>query len=262
MYEYSKLRSGGTYEFYSPVDDMIVEGVSLAQLIDGYYQLSVKGRDLVPQHAQTTDVPRRPGVWLDWVQDQAQEITVTFKLEVDSSEAFRHAYHKLNAFLRQNSDRSLSVRFKDEMPLEYQMIFLGADIPSETGFSYIGQLNFLVPDPYKKGPEVRITDGKIRLRNNLAVLPTSIRVRVAKLTDTVEIVNGALRIVLKGSYQSGKDIEVNFKDDYVDIRYNDQSVLHELALHSDLENFLIEDGDTITAVNATVTEVVWRERYL
>jgi len=119
----------------------------------------------------------------------------------------------------------------------------------------------LVPDGFKKTREQTST-GKISLSSSFEVTPVSITVTTSKATDTVKITNGRQTISFTGTYEANKDIVIEFKQDEVKATYKNRSILSELDLFSDLENFKVSNFDNITATNATVKEVVWRDERL
>ena len=67
---------------------------------------------------------------------------------------------------------------------------------------------------------------------------------------------------LAGIYEGAKDIVIEFNQDEVKATYKNRSILSELDLFSDLENFKVRNYDNITATNATIKEVVWRDERL
>lgn len=79
------------------------------------------------------------------------------------------------------------------------------------------------------------------------------------MTDRVQIVNGSKVISFSGSYAPGQDIVISFDPDEVKATYGNRNILSELDRFSPLEQFKVKNGDTITAVNAVVKKVVWRD---
>ena len=52
---------------------------------------------------------------------------------------------------------------------------------------------------------------------------------------------------------------MTFGNEEVTAVYNGRNILSELERFSPLEQFTVKNGDTITAKNATVKRVVWRD---
>ncbi|HEL1620310.1 TPA: hypothetical protein TXL63_002211, partial [Streptococcus suis] len=101
--------------------------------------------------------------------------------------------------------------------------------------------------------------GLISLSDALEVLPESITATPTGTVNQVQIINGTKILSFSGSYVAGKDIVVTFGDEEVTATYNGRSILSELERFSPLEQFTVKNGDRITARNATVKNVVWRD---
>ena len=52
---------------------------------------------------------------------------------------------------------------------------------------------------------------------------------------------------------------MTFDQEEVTATYNGRSILSELDRFSPLEQFTVKNGDTITAKNASVKKVVWKD---
>lgn len=260
MYKYSKMRKGGgDNPLLLPSDDMKVNGRSLSEWVSGYRQLTVSGRGLLGQKVTTTEVPGRRGVWVEDVIDSERVIEIKYKLEATTSEGLREKFAKLNKVLRTLSpDGFLDLKFADEPDFTYYGFYSDADDVEETGLSIISKFSLIVPDGYKKKDPQNST-GAISLTHAIEVLPDSIIVTVSKTTDNVQIINGNKVLSFRGSYQQGKDIELDFRGDEVTIRYDNRNILSELERFSPLEIFTVKNRDTLTAKNASIKRVVWRD---
>lgn len=263
MYGYSKLEKHNENVAFEPSDNMTINGVTLDRVVDGYRQLTVTGRGLVAQSVKTTSISGRRGVWVEDISDPERVLEIKYQLTADSSAELREKFFSLNKFLRINQASSgmLQVSFKDEPDYYYYAIFNGADAIEENALTVVSRFSLLVPDGFKKTREQTST-GKISITSGFEVTPVSITVTTSKATDTVKITNGRQTISFTGTYEANKDIVVEFNKDEVKATYKDRSILSELDLFSDLENFKVRPFDTITATNATVKEVVWREERL
>ena len=91
------------------------------------------------------------------------------------------------------------------------------------------------------------------------MLPESITVTPIGTVNQVQIINGTKILSFSGSYTAGKDIVVTFDQEEVTATYNGRSILSELDRFSPLEQFTVKNGDTITAKNASVKKVVWKD---
>ena len=79
------------------------------------------------------------------------------------------------------------------------------------------------------------------------------------MVNQVQIINGTKILSFSGSYVAGKDIVVRFGADEVTATYDGRNILSELERFSPLEQFTVKNGDRISAQNATVKNVVWRD---
>lgn len=260
MYNYASLekidREVATLE---PSDNLIINGKPLNRLIDGYRHLTVTGRGLLGQNVTTTKVPGRRGVWVDDLSDEERTLEIKYQLLAGTSAQLRYRFAKLNKILRTHAQSGfLEISFMDEPEYIYYGYFSGADTFEETSLSIVSKFSLLIPDGYKK-KRPQTSTGPISLIDALEVLPESITVTPSKVTDRVQIVNGSKIISFSGSYAPGQDIVISFDPDEVKVTYGNRNILSELDRFSPLELFKVRDGDRITAVNAVVKKVVWRD---
>lgn len=260
MYNYANLKKlDQAVTSLEPSDNLIINGQPLNSLIEGYRHLTVSGRGLLAQNVSTTKVTGRRGVWVEDLSDEERIIEIKYQLTADTSAQMRDKFAKLNKILRTpGSSGFLEISFMDEAEYIYYGYFNGADSFEETSLSIVSKFSLLIPDGYKK-KRPQTSTGPISLVDALEVLPESITVTPSKVTDRVQIVNGSKVISFSGSYAPGGDIVVSFEPDEVKATYNGRNILSELDRFSPLELFKVRDGDTITAVNAVVKKVVWRD---
>ena len=260
MYNYASLgkldREVATLE---PSDNLIINGQPLNNLVEGYRHLTVTGRGLLGQNVSTTKVPGRRGVWVDDFTDEERLLEIKYQLTANTSAQMRYRFANLNRILRAHAPSGfLEISFRDEPEYIYYGYFNGADSFEETSLSIISKFSLLIPDGYKKKRPQNST-GLISLVDALEVLPESITVTPSKVTDRVQIVNGNKVISFSGSYAPSGDIVISFDPDEVKATYGERNILSELDRFSPLEDFTVRHGDRITAVNATVKRVFWRD---
>lgn len=259
MYGYSKLEKNNNITAFEPSDNMSINGTPLNRLVDGYTHLTVAGRGLLGQTVKKSSVPGRRGVWVEDVSDDERQLEIKYKLEADTSSKMRDKFAKLNKILRTHASSGfLEITFKDEPEYVYYGYFSGADDIEEKSLSIISKFTILVPDGYKK-KQAQNSTGPIALSDALEVLPEFITVTPTGTVNQVQIINGTKVLSFSGSYAAGKDIVVTFGDEEVTATYNGRSILSELERFSPLEEFTVKNGDTITAKNAVVKKVVWRD---
>lgn len=260
MYGYSKLEKHNDIVAFEPSDNMSINGTPVNEIVDGYRQLSVSGRGLVGQEVKTTSIAGRRGVWIEDISEPSRVLEIKYQLEAETSEALREKFDKLNLFLRttSNESKTLEITFKDEPNFTYYAIFSGADSFEENSKSIVSRFSLLVPDGYKKS-QLKTSTGIIELTGAFEVMPEKIVVTTTKTTDTVRITNGRQTISFTGAYDANQDITILFETEEVKALYKNRSILSELDLFSDFENFKVRNRDTISATNATVKEVKWRD---
>lgn len=260
MYNYASLKKvDGTITAFEPSDNMSINGVPLNQLVEGYRHLTVTGRGLLGQSVKSTSVPGRRGVWVEDVSDDERVLEIKYQLEAKSSAEMRDKFAKLNKILRTYASSGyLEITFKDEPTFTYYGYYSDADDIEEKSLSVVSKFTLLVPDGYKKKSAQNST-GLVSLSDASEVLPESITVTPTGTVNQVQIINGTKILSFSGSYVAGKDIVVRFGADEVTATYNGRSILSELERFSPLEQFTVKNGDTITAKNATVKNVVWRD---
>lgn len=259
MYGYSKLEKHNDIVAIEPSDNMSINGTPVNEIVDGYRQLSVSGRGLIGQEVKTTSIAGRRGVWIEEISEPSRVLEIKYQLEAKTSEELRDKFDKLNLFLRTtNSSNLLEVTFKDEPSFTYYAIFSGADSFEENSKSIVSRFSLLVPDGYKKS-RLKGSVGQIELTGAFEVMPEKIVVTTTKTTNVVRITNGRQTISFTGAYDANQDITILFETEEVKALYKNRSILSELDLFSDLENFKVRNRDTISATNATVKEVKWRD---
>lgn len=259
MYGYSRLEKNNDIVAFEPSDNMSINGTPVNEIVDGYRQLSVSGRGLVGQDVKTTSIAGRRGVWVESISEPEKVLEIKYQLEAKTSEELRKKFDKLNLFLRTtNASKTLEVTFKDEPEFTYYAIFSGADSFEENKNSIVSRFSLLVPDGYKKS-RLKDSIGQIELTGAFEVTPEKIVVTTTKTTNVVRITNGRQTISFTGAYDANQDITILFETEEVKATYKNRSILSELDLFSDLENFKVRNRDTISATNATVKEVKWRD---
>ncbi len=259
MYGYSKLEKHNDIVAFEPSDNMSINGRPVNEIMDGYRQLSVSGRGLIGREVKTTSIAGRRGVWIEEISEPSRVLEIKYQLEAKTSEELREKFDKLNLFLRTtNSSNLLEVTFKDEPNFTYFAIFNGADNFEENSKSIVSRFSLLVPDGYKKS-RLKESVGQIELTGAFEVMPEKIVVTTTKTTNVVRITNGRQTISFTGAYDANQDITILFETNEVKAMYKGRSILSELDLFSDLENFKVRNLDTVSATNARVKEVKWRD---
>lgn len=243
---------------YSPSDDMLVNGAYLSNLIVGYKQLSVSGRGLMTQELETVKIPGNRKEWLEELRTDTRKLTIEYVIEAKTSEDLRNQLWLLNKYLK---DKELTISFKDELAYTYKAYLSNSSDNPEESLSYLGSFELYCLDPYKKKTQQSST-GLITLVDAEKVIPYSIEFSVVANGTVIEVINRDKRIKLVGNFIAGQQFKITWLDDEVTIISNGNSFLYALAQFSNLEDFYVYNGDTITGTNVTITKVYWSDERL
>ncbi|WP_333489868.1 distal tail protein Dit, partial [Enterococcus faecalis] len=82
-----------------PSEAMNFNGSFLEDLVPGYRTLSVVGRELATTEIQSYQLGIRDGMRHVYARIPERELTVKFKVEANSNEAFRDSFNRLNVAL-------------------------------------------------------------------------------------------------------------------------------------------------------------------
>lgn len=244
-------------------DSLMINGKFIEDTIPGYRHLYMAGRGLVSRMVDTTEVPLRDGVWVNYSQEEARYIKVTYELSGDDSRRLRSHYVELNKLLRSVDERGLlTIRFNDELDYYYRGLLESASEPAEQALSMIGEFTLLIPDAYKyKDPQQ--SNGQVTLLNALEVTPDEITVRTQGTNPITRVVikNGRDEFVLVGNYRPNELIRIKWGD-RLTVTYLGRSILNNIAVQSFPDRFKLRNGDVVTASGAVVESVKWSDKAL
>lgn len=261
MYSFIDIREP-TPSVAPPSDDLLINGRSLSDVIEGYRQLTVTGRGLVGRVVTTTDIPAKRGVWVDSAKDDKLELTISYQLVATSSEELRRQFTLLNTILRGDEDGKLTFSFADDSNYHYEGYLSGVEATAEDRLTIVSSFTLLVPDPYRKGSKQSVTNGKVSLTYANQVLPVSILATVTQNASELEVFTDRSRIKFVGNYAVGKTLVITWLEDEITCHYDGRSILSELAHLSVPESFYLRDGDVVKGKNLTITKVEWRDEKL
>lgn len=260
MYGYKKLKEETAGEIYTPLDDLLINGKSISELFEGYRQLHVDGRQVIPQRAEMSEIQGADGVWLDGITQPDREFRITFKVEVEDLADLRKFYRVLNDAFK--TSELLELSFKDEPDWVYFGFFETGEFPPDTSREFTGVLTFRCPDPFAyKMSEAY--DGEIKLTQSQEVLPFYMHILIQKDCNEIEISNGRNSIkFVDMSFKKGGFITIRYENDGVTATYEGRSILHYIALQSFPEYFYLRNGDKITVNNGVLMDIEWMEKRL
>lgn len=239
-----------------PSDNIILSGRDLMEEIPQYRQVKVSGRGLVGREIDTTTIPGRPGVRVNFVHEKPIELEVDFILDCSSAEEVSEAFKKLNKILRK--DEILTIRFADTPSYYYKGYYTSAGNVNQNGYLVQSSFTLFIPYPYMMSNE-KTSTRNISLLNADKVLPNIIIAKVTKNTEEISLTNGRNTIRLIGHYEEGKTLAIQWTPTGIVVNYDGRSALTELALLSAPEDFYLRDGDTISGINLNILQVKWEE---
>ncbi|WP_419775189.1 distal tail protein Dit [Ignavigranum ruoffiae] len=262
MYNYSKIAPDGRTNYAYPSDDMLINGNSLSDLIDGYRQLHVAGRGVVGMKPHLTEVPGRAGAFFNYTQDDIRELKITFKLEAKSSDELRDKYERLNAILRGvNADGYLPIKFADEPSWSYFGVLSDAKDAPEQGLQVIDEFEILCPNPYKKH-DVQSSKGKVELYHAKEVNPLTIEGEVLTTVSAIGFKVGTKQIVFMGSYKVGQKVKFEWTTEEFKAIVAGSSIMHELANFHIPETFTVKHDDVVEPIGFRLDKVTWQDERL
>lgn len=188
-YEYMGMRKTSKREpNYEAQDELLINGRSISAQVEGYRQLTVSGRGLVPYEVDTVDYLSRSGAKPTSYRTGVRDFTVKYRLIAKSSEDLRGKFDKLHGIL---ANGALTVGFKDDEEYVYEQVYLtGADVSEEDTNTIISTFTLTAYDPYRYSKTQ--TEGDVVKISSEFVEVDEIRVEFAETVDrpTINIRNG------------------------------------------------------------------------
>lgn len=238
-----------------PSESLIINGVPMEELVQGFRTLSVSGRELRGRNINAVDRQGQDGsLFLD-SRLEPRVLTVRYRLKAKDSDTFRYLFNQLNVILQQEQ---LSIRFLDEPDYSFIGTLQSAgDVPSGRN-TVVSELSFYCADPYKYSEPVKLSGSNsvgITFETFYPNLPKEITVTPNNDTSTLTINNGDKQIQLvEGSFLASQPVSITFGDD-ITVTNENGDMTDKIALHSDLENFFVQKGDTVELVESGQIEL-------
>ena len=253
MYEFRDVNEQKADTFLPSVS-MTFDGKVFEDEIQGYRTLNVSGREVISTELFTHDVLK--GIKTTGERLPQRDVVVQYELSEPNNKAFQDKFKQLRKLLTIGEPTYFS--FRDDP----ETFFLGRlsnmeNVPPDTN-TVISSFTLTCDSPYKFGKVVE-TSGSIPIDTFYETPPLLIKLAVNQSTQTIEITNGVETIELVDSFKSGDSIVINVEQGFV--AKNGEENTYSVALNSDFENFVIENGQTITSPQGTV-KVTMRERWL
>lgn len=240
MYNFRDTTSDWRFhEEWLPTVAMNFDGGFIEHIVSGYRTLTVSGREMLGVELTTEDVAN--GCIVTEERLPARELVIAYQLDADSSEELLTRFKQLESLLMTGKD--VPIFFNDERDWVYYGRLSAVDsVPVESN-SVVSTFTILCSDPRRYGRELTTSDGLIRHEGKL--IPLSIEFDTPSNTSYF-VSNGVQTI--KGTNTS-TEVSTHVKIDFVtcETYSNGKPDYKIIALDSDFENFVLENGMTITS---------------
>lgn len=225
-----------------PSEALLIDGVPIENVLDGYRTLTVQGRELMGQVVNTEPMTGADGSILIDHRYPERLITVQYKLEANNREEFRSRFNMLNRIL---AGRDKELRFLDETSYYFTGTLESVDSVPTGSNSVVSSFTFLCEDPFKYSDKTSVsgTAPVIHTGNPYRLLPAKIDVTMSGGgSGEVSISHGGKMITVDPvDYTPGTVVSFDFDDLMVYVDGSNE--MRNLKLMSDFEDFYIVSGE-------------------
>lgn len=226
---------------------MKFNGYYIEEKIEDYLTLNVSGREMLSYDIQSERRSHGHGSIRYGKSLPSRIITVQYYLKADSSAKLQYRFNKLRKALY--STDVVPIEFADEPGATYYGEFESAETIPADRLSIISTFSIFCPDPFKYRNAI-VTDGEVVTETFYPTIPHKILVSTSTTTNAIDISNGNQVIQLRGEVNAGTNIQIDVENQSV--YANGVERLDLIDLHSDFENFTVENGQTVTTSNGTI----------
>lgn len=235
---------------------MNFNGKYLENEIEGYRTLKVSGRETISQELISENTHEGTITIDDRLPHRV--ITITYALKTKNNTEFQNKFKKMRKMLTSNGE--VQVTFRDEPNTVYHGQLGTMEVPPDDSNSIVSTFQIYCDNPYKQSAVV-VTDGGVTIDTFYETLPERIVLDITETTNNIEVTNGIERITATGTFNAGSEVVIKFEKEEVSMTVNDVESTYMIDLQSDLENFLLRQGGTITSPQGDIT-LEMRERWL
>lgn len=256
MYEFRDLKPTTEQRVWLPSVAMNFNGTYIEHEIEGYQTLKVAGRETIGVELMSEETHEGTITVNDRLPHR--ELRITYKMESESNTALQDDFKHLRKVLTSNEE--VPIRFHDEPDTVYFGRLSAMETVPDDKNNIISTFNIHCDSPYKFG-ELMVTNGNVTADTFYKTSPEKITVDINETVNKLEITNSNQRITATGTFNAGAEVAIYFEKEEVRMTVNDVEATYMIDLQSDLENFLLKEGQTITSPQGSV-EVEMRERWL
>ena len=235
---------------------MEFNGTIIENELEGYRTLKVSGRETISNELVVESV-HEGGITLD-NHLPSRSIQVTYEMKAETNELFQEQYKALRKFLP--TEEEVPIKFADESTTVYFGRLSTIEVPADDRNNVVSTFVIHCDSPYKFGDLVA-TSGVVSIDTFYKTYPERIVLSVPTTRNNIEIQNGTERITATGTFNAGSEVVVKFEKEEVTMSVNGVEATYMLDLQSDLENFELRQGQTVTSPHGDIT-LEMRERWL
>src|SRR5699024_6273501 len=221
---------------------MEFNGKYIENEFNGYETLKVSGRVTIgvelisePTHESVVTIDERL---------PHRELIITYEMKTDNGTEFQERFKTLRKLLTTNEQ--VPIKFLDEPDIVYfGRLSAMQTVPDDSNI-IISTFTIHCDSPYKFSDLVT-TDGSVTIDTFYPTLPEQITLTIGSTTNKIEITNGSERITATGTFNAGSKVVILFKKEEVTMTVNGTESTYMLDMQSDLENFLLKEGQAVTS---------------
>lgn len=254
MYDFIDTNEQQSVENVLPSVAMNFNGLFIENEIEGYQTLTVSGRGSIG--VELTSHSTQTGSLTTNKRLPSRTLVVKYLLKEKDNYSFQKKFKQLRKYLSSKSE--VEIYFADEPDAFYfGQLSEMSEVPAETNFA-VGTFSIHCDSPYKFGEAIE-TSGAVTVDTFYETQPDLIRLTLSAATTIVKVSNGTQVIQLNGNFSASDVIEIDVQEGTV-IR-NGVDHTYTVALNSVFENFMIEEGQTVSSPQGSLT-LFTRERWL
>ena len=235
---------------------MEFNGEYIENELNGYETLKVSGRETIG--VELISEPTHEGVITIDERLPHRELTITYELQADNNAEFQERFKALRKLL--TSNEQVPIKFLDEPDTVYFGRLSAMDTVPDDSNTIINTFTVICDSPYKFSDLV-VTNGDVTIDTFYPTLLEQIEVLIGATTNKLEITNGDYRITATGTFNAGSKVVILFQKEEVTMTVNGSESTYMIDLQSDLENFVLKQGQDVTCEQGNIT-LKMRERWL
>ena len=257
MYSFKDLKATTEVEANQlPSVAINFNGKQLDTEIEAFQTLKVSGRETIPVELDTVDV-KNGSLILD-ERLPHRELLVTYLMSSESNTAFQNDFKALRKLL--TSDSEVPITFKDEPDTVYFGRLADFETVDDDSNTVVGTFKIICSSPFKYSNAVTTT-GAVTIDTFYPTQPDSITLTIGTTTNKITINHNGYTISATGTFNAGAEVVLKFNKEDMTMTVNDVDATYMIDLNSDFENFELEQGQSVTSDQGTIS-LVARERWL